>query len=191
MVIAVFGGLNPIATFGETQSRTSTPPPDPSPTPSSRKNLSEYARGRDLQSASSGQKKSLLITNENLEGLASGVELTSVAVPTDPKPGAKASPETPRDYWRGRVKAQQDKIRTLEDDNNLKDQEISRLWTLFYSCNEPEVRENDIRIRLKQKLIDRTRLRSELKTAHLDFKELLVEARRNGVLPGWFRDLVK
>ncbi len=188
---AVFGVLMPAAAFGEPQSRTPTPPPAPSPTPSSRQNLSEYARGRDLQSASKGQKETVVITDENIEDLASGVELTSVTGSTASRPVATPSPESPRTFWRGRVKEQQRRIQTLEENNKLADREISGLWLLFYACDEPDDREKNIRLRLNKRLDARTRLRVEMETAQSDFEELLAEARRNGALPGWFRDLLK
>ena len=189
--LLLFGALTPTDSFGEPQSKTSTPAPEPSPTPSSRKNLSEYARGRDLQSSSKGQKTSPVITDENLEGFASATELTSVTGSKTSEPGTSAGPEIPRDIWRGRVKEQLRTIQGLEDDNKLVDEEISGLWVLFYACDEPDDREKHTRFRLNQKLDDRTRLRAQLKTAHSDFEELLVEARKSGALPGWFRDLMK
>ncbi|RLE27166.1 MAG: hypothetical protein DRJ65_03610 [Acidobacteria bacterium] len=191
MVVALLGALVPDAAFGDSQSRASSPQPDASPTPSPRKTLSEYARGRQLQSASSGRTESVLITDENLEGLASGVELTSVAGSIASEPVAKAPPDTPRNLWRGRIMEKQETIQILEVENARVDKEISGLWALFYACDEPENREKNIRPRLNQQLVDRARLREELKTAHSDFKELLVDARRSGALPGWFRDLLK
>jgi hypothetical protein len=191
MVVALLGALVPDAAFGDSQSKASSPQPDASPTPSPRKTLAEYARGRQLQSTSSGRTESLLITDENLGTLASGVGLTSVSGSPASGAAATASPETPRDLWRGRFKEQQETIQILEVENARVDKEISGLWALFYACDEPENREKNIRPRLNQQLVDRARLREELKTAHLDFKELLVDARRSGALPGWFRDLLK
>ncbi len=194
MAVFLIGGLMLNHALAQTQSKTSTPDPgsEPSPTPTSRENLSDYARGHDLRTSSQDRKTPVVITDENLKGLAGGVELTSVTTTGNVSvvPNATVGQETLREQWRAKVKAQIEIIRSIEKHSVLLKREISDLWDMFYASDDPIERERSVRPRLIDKLDEPARLDKELQTARAGLENLLKEARRSGALPGWFRDLM-
>ena len=99
--------------------------------------------------------------------------------------------ESPRVVWRKRVQQRLDTIRILDSETSALESEIVTLWELFYACDVPDEREEGIRPRLKQRIGRQLELSIELTAAKVDLQEILADARRNGALPGWFRDLVK
>lgn len=173
----------------------SSPSPTPNPTPPNKSggSLSEYARGRTLQRPSINRKEPIVITDDNLKDLGEGTELTSVTQqPSNSVESVDDAGVTdPRAFWRAKVTETLEEIRILEADAGVLEREISDLWKLFYACDEPDEREKEIRPRLMQRIQKGTILRRKFEVARSDFDDLLAEARRNGALPGWFRDLVK
>ncbi len=183
-VFGLLGTLVPVSSFGD-------PPPTPTPSSSSRRSLSEYARGRDLQRPTKGGENTTVITDDNLKELASGIELTSVTQkPSNfPDPVVNLERDDPRTFWRERVQKQIEIIRALELEIKTLHVEIVGLWEMFYASDEPDEREGEIRPRLVQKIEEQTDLDGEFEAARIEIQELIYEARKNGALPGWFRDL--
>lgn len=183
-VCGVLGLLVPVSCFGD-------PPPTPTPISSSGRSLSDYARDRKLQRPTKGVGSTTVITDENLKELAAQGELTSVTQ----KPSNSSDSivilerDDPREHWRERVQKQLETIRALEAETNTLHIEIVGLWEMFYASDEPDEREGEIRPRLVQKIEEQTGLKAEVEAAGIELQELLGEARKNGALPGWFRDL--
>ncbi len=184
-MIAVYGFCDPPP--------RSTAVPSPTPSVSSRQSLAEYAEKKTLQRSSAGDQKSIVITDENLSDWASGKELTSVTGESADSrdSGFGLETENPRVVWRKRVQEGLDAIRVLDSETSGLESEIVALWELFYACDVPDEREERIRPRLKQRIGRQLELSIELKAAKIDLQEILADARRNGALPGWFRDLVR
>ncbi len=194
-LVVIFGGVAAMITvfgFCDPPPR-STAVPSPTPSVSSRQSLAEYAGSRPLQRSSSGKKKSIVITDENLRDWASGKELTSVTRETSKSPAPEFDLETeaPRVVWRERVQQSLRVVRDLESETSALESEIAGLWKLFYACDEPDERVQRLGPRLKQRIGRQRELSVELEDARVDLQKLLADARRNGALPGWFRDLVK
>ncbi len=194
-LVVVFGGVAAmIAVVGYCDPPPrSTAVPSPTPSVSSRQSLAEYAGGQTLQRSPSADKKSIIITDENLRDWASGKELTAVTRKTSksPGPGFDLETEAPRVVWRDRVQQRLGVIHDLESETSGLESEIAGLWKLFYACDDPDERDQRLRPRLKQRIARQRKLSVELEAARVDLQKLLAEARRNGALPGWFRDLVK
>ena len=170
-------------------------PPSPTPTVSpARQDLAQYARDHALRKDPGSENTSIVISDENLEGYAGATELTAVTPThsgnktTDPK----ASPlnDDPRALWRRRVSDQLETIRKLKEEAVRLEPEIAELWQLFYRCDEPSERDDEIRPRLIHDIKALADIRQGINTAQSDLDKVLEEARKNGALPGWFRDLL-
>ena len=183
-VFGLLGTLVPESSFGD-------PPPTPTPVPSSRRSLSDYARGRNLQRSTKGGESATVITDDNLKEMASGIELTSVTQKTSNSsdPDVILERNDPRTFWRKRVQQQLETIRALELETNTLRSEIAGLWEMFYASDRPDEREGEIRPRLVQKIERQTDLGGESEAARIEYQDLMEEARKDGALPGWFRDL--
>lgn len=171
------------------------PTPTPVPTPSQSQSLSKYAKGRKLRQNPNEAKPTVVITDDNLETMAAGVELTAVTQRTAPT--SKAAPTTdlvendPKRYWRSRFQNQVDEIQRLEKMADDLSREIVGLWDLFYRCDEPDRRDWEIKPRLEKMIDEKGKIVENLGLARSGLDDLVVNARKTGVLPGWYRDLLK
>ena len=169
------------------------PPPTPTPRSPSAKNLSEYAKGRKLRQTDKTNTPKIVISDDNLEKMGSGVELTAVTQvsPKIETPVGETDDQDPRRNWRSRIQEHLDVIDALEAQGNLIDEEISRLWEMFYACDEPGRREDQIRPKLVQKIEEKNDFLKKFDLARLNLEKTLEDARENGIPPGWYRDILR
>ncbi|MFH1177912.1 MAG: hypothetical protein V1750_10940 [Acidobacteriota bacterium] len=135
-----------------------------------------------------------VINNENLKELGAGVELTS-AQPRDGAaepagvPQAPAAAEDPKKkLWQGRYWDAVNRLAALEADERRLQAELARLEQEFYAHDDPAERDGVIKPALdatRQELQD---VQAQLEKAREEPDEVLDAARRDGALPGWFRE---
>ena len=148
----------------------------------------------------------IVITNDNLAELAAKGMLTEVTVTSDQarrRPADRSDmggagggerarateEESKKAHWRGRYKAQKAVIDAIKSEIESLDTEIPGLWNKFYSWDDPAYRDGVIKVQLDEKLARREELAKQLPEEEAKLPEILNEARRDGALPGWFRDL--
>jgi hypothetical protein len=182
--------------------------PTPTPVPPAKPGLAAMAphtsqpvpRGRSLADVAKGVKlrfpenKPTVITNESLKELSAGAELTTAtaAPPPDASPGG-ALPEEQQQaekktYWQQRYFAAQREVATLDAEEKRLSAEVSRLEREFYARDDPYQRDGVIKPAWDDavaKLRDVQRRQAEARSAP---EAIANEARRDGALPGWFRE---
>lgn len=213
VVLALFltvGAAGPALASEPTPTPTPTPTAKPSPTPQPG-SVAEAARqaraGTGVGESAAPTRTPIVISNENLAELAARGTLTEVTVTSDPSTrrpvsatGSAAGPddasapaateeETKKTYWRGRYKGQKDLVASIKGEIATLDQEIPGLWNQFYAWDDPAYRDGVIKVRLDEALSRREELAKQLPEEEAKLPEILNEARRDGALPGWFRDL--
>jgi hypothetical protein len=181
----------------------------------SRQKLAEFAKNTRLKqpATNSGPNAEIYITNENLPLISGSVNLTEVTTsPVLPLPIDPDSPRSPtvavgeqeapkpasdglealdlkREYWRNQyLKGQQD-LAKAESDLTLIDEEIPRLWNVFYSTDDPAYRDREIKPRLNAVINQRETAVTRIDGARTALLQILGDAKRDGALPGWFRDI--
>ena len=181
----MLGGLIPTIVFSE-------PPATPTAVPGPRARLSDYAQKHRISKNAPGDPSIIVITDENLGELAAGSELTAVTQKSTspPVPTGAAVVGNPRAYWRERVERQLAATRRLDSQVKANRIEIARLWEMFYSCDEPDEREAEIRPRLIRKIDDQIKFDRDYEAANTAFRALLDEAQKSGASAGWFQDIL-
>ena len=161
-------------------------------TPPRGKTLGEVARGIKLQFPK-GESK--VITNENLRSLAGGAELTMAAAAPDAAPGARdaASPSESEEarkktLWQERFFSAQQDVKRLEAEEATLSQEIARLEREFYARDDPYQRDAVIKPAWDEALARLREIQGLLPAARRAPDEIANTARREGALPGWFRE---
>ncbi len=192
---------------------TAEAPSDPR---NNRQKLAEFARTMKLTRpapASGSASPPIHITNKNLVFLADGVNLTEVTTKLDPPINAEPSETgapgvlhgdlvTPtgtddsqavanvkREYWRNRYLAAKQELRDAESDLTFLDEEIPRLWTLFYSTDDPAYRDRVIKPKLDDAINRRETAVVRIEEKRSALPKILTDAQKDGALPGWFRDI--
>ena len=186
--------------------RESDPTPAPTPTPTPRvRSLADLARRIRLHRPPADHGTPLTITNHNLGELGRGGHLTVVEggpAPAAPRDGlardgaegasgegAPTGTEAKRQYWRQRYREQLKRIEEIRSRIAELDRQIPALWTQFYSWDDPAYRDGVIKPKLDQALAERDRLAKQLPEEEAKLGRIREEARRDGALPGWFRNL--
>ena len=195
--------------FAETEQGT----PDPR---NNRQKLAEFARHMRLTRpapATGAAVPPIHITNKNMVSLADGVNLTEVTTkpepptnPDSPEPDVAAvlgedlatQPTTQdsqavanvkREYWRNLYLAAKQELRDAESDLTFLDEEIPRLWTLFYSTDDPAYRDRVIKPKLDDAINRRETAVFRIEEKGSALPKILTDAQKDGALPGWFRDI--
>jgi hypothetical protein len=190
---------------------TPTPPPTatPTPTPTSQpRTVAEAARQARAVPAEGATptRTPIVISNENLAELAAKGSLTEVTLISDNagrRPvsgsetgsagggagGSNTEEDSKKAYWRGRYAEQKEMIEAIKREIEALDQEIPGLWNQFYAWDDPAYRDGVIKVQLDQKLARRDELAKQLPEEEAKLPEILNDARRDGALPGWFRDI--
>ncbi len=189
-----------------TPAPTPTPTPragkatTPTPVPGSLAAAARAARRRRAGTRLSGTP--IVITNENLKEYAAKGNLTyatgstgaaEAGVEGDGGEGSEKgekSVEKKREFWRNKYKAQKELVEKMKKRIEELDREIPGLWTQFYSWDDPAYRDGVIKPKLDKDLQERKELAQKLPQEQAKLDEILEQARRDGALPGWFRDLV-
>lgn len=209
MILALaltLGVSGPAASADPTPTPTPTATPTPTVPPQTVAEAARQARAGAGQGATP-TRTPIVISNENLAELAAKGTLTEVTGTSSDAsarrpvsaPGADAGPdadgaavteeETKRAYWRSRYKGQKDLIESIKGEIEALDTEIPGLWNQFYAWDDPAYRDGVIKVRLDEALARREELARQLPEEEAKLPDILNEARRDGALPGWFRDL--
>ena len=165
---------------------------DPTPTPEkpSLVDAANAAKKKRLQSSGS-KKTTLVISDETLitdRNKRNAAANESVAV----NPTAITSnvhEQTKMEMWRQRYREHRQLIGELEGKIVELDQGIPELWHQFYVCDDANQRERKIKPLLESALMKRRDAEERLIDENKKAAELLREARLDGALPGWFRDI--
>ena len=80
-------------------------------------------------------------------------------------------------------------IETIEDDISKLDTYITELWHQFYSMDDGNRRDKFMRPKLDATLSKRRDREEQLKKETENAAKLMRDARLDGALPGWFRNL--
>ncbi len=176
-----------------------TPTPTPTRSPSS---LSDLASTLRLNRSQSG-KGSVTITNENLSTYARRGGITTAkgaqgtgAAPLGDVPGARPgarremSEEQKKQYWRSQYQRQKQLVEDLKRRIRELNEEIPALWNQFYAWDDPAYRDGVIKPKIDKKLQEIEELKKRLPEEEKKLPKILEKARKDGALPGWFRDLV-
>ncbi len=176
-----------------------TPTPTPTRSPSS---LSDLASTLRLNRSQSG-KGSVTITNENLSTYAQKGGITTAkgaqgtgAAPRGDVPGARPGArremgeEQKKQYWRSQYQRQKQLVEDLKRRIRELNEEIPALWSQFYAWDDPAYRDGVIKPKIDKKLQEIEELKKRLPEEEKKLPKILEKARKDGALPGWFRDLV-
>ncbi len=184
-------------------------PPGPTPTPFPRSKISavgaiskasEPPRGRSLSEVARGIKlrfpsnKPRLITNDSLKELSAGAELTTAAPAPTPAPGSSTSSEEQQTaekkaYWQDRYFAARQELINLEAEQQRLAADVARLEREFYSRDDPYQRDNVIKPAWDEAVSKLRDVQQRLEGARSAPETISNEARRDGALPGWFREI--
>ena len=155
------------------------------------KSLGEVARSIKLRFPAGASKT---ITNDSLKSLGSGAELTTGTAPA-PSPAASddlasfESEEARRKaLWQERYFAAQHEATRLEEEEVILRQEVARLEREFYSRDDPYQRDNVIKPAWDDATARLRDVQQRLPAARKAPEDVADAARREGALPGWFRE---
>ena len=156
------------------------------------KSLGEVARGIKLHFP---KGESRVITNDSLKALSDGVELTTGSAPLPALTSASeggTSPESEeaqrKALWQERYFAAQQEATSLEADEARLSQEVARLEREFYSRDDPYQRDNVIKPAWDEAMARLRDVQQRLPAARRAPDEIANAARKDGALPGWFRE---
>lgn len=192
LVIAILLMVTPVVAGAEP-----TPTPKPSPTPvKGKKSLADAAREINANKPTPTGKKSIVIDNEKVaENADKGLVTTASPNRNSSLSGSindgerEMTEEEKKEYWRGQYRDQLQLIADLEAEIAALDLEIPKLWNDFYAWDDPVYRDGVIKPRLDEALLKREELEKRLEEERPKPPKILDQARRDGALPGWFRDL--
>ena len=159
------------------------------------KSLAEVARSIKLQFP---RGESKVITNETLKEMGAGVELTtgSAPPPAAPQTGAEGGGNDPaaaaeaqkKAYWQGQYFAARQEADRLASEEQSLILEVARLEREFYSRDDPYQRDNVIKPAWDTAVAKLRDVQQRLPAARRGPDEVSNAARREGALPGWFRE---
>jgi hypothetical protein len=181
---------------------TPTPTPKPKPTPTGKQSLNEVAKEKELNKDAAGEAGApIVITNENLADYASKGSVTEIhsttrktaegphaagVVMVDP---AAQQIQERKYYWQQLYAIQMSKIAAIQQQIQQLDADIPGLWNDFYSRDDPAYRDGVIKPRLDESLKRREELEAQLAREQPKLGQIKEGARREGVEPGWLREL--
>jgi len=190
-------GLVPGMAWAGASSKKPTPTPLPTHDPHS---LAQAAARIKLRStpgpAGSG---GVVINNENLKSYAEKGKLTTATgqpagsttgvTPRGRSGPRKMSDEAKKAYWRNAYIRQKQLVESIKRRIEELDREIPGLWRDFYAWDDPAYRDGVIKPKIDKKLKEQEELKKRLPQEEKALSQVLEDARRDGALPGWFRDL--
>jgi hypothetical protein len=152
--------------------------------------LADVARNVKLRFPAS---KPLVITNDSLKELSAGAELTTGApVPPSADSSGTSTYEqelaTKKTYWQDRYFAAQRELSDLESEEKRLTAEVARLERDFYSRDDPYQRDNVIKPAWDDATAKLRDVQKRLGAARSAPNDVADQARRDGALPGWFRE---
>jgi hypothetical protein len=186
------------------QSRGTTATPTPAPRSNS---LADLAKRIKLRAATRDAEGKLVISNSNLSeisekgslttatgsrsGSGRSVEINRVGEQsgTGEDPTETMTDEQKRNFWRSRYSGQLKSVQIIENRLAELDSEIPKLWNQFYAWDDPAYRDGVIKPNLDRALAESQQLKDRLPSEKAKLDQILEDARRDGALPGWFRDL--
>jgi hypothetical protein len=179
-----------------------TPTATPKPTPTGKQSLNEVAKDKELKKdAAGGAGGPIVITDENLADYASKGSVTEIhsttrktaegphaagVVMVDP---AQQQANQRKYYWQQLYAQQMSKIASIKRQIQQLDRDIPGLWNDFYARDDPAYRDGVIKPRLDESLKRREELESQLAREEPKLNEIKEGARREGIEPGWLREL--
>ncbi len=190
--------------IAEAQSKGIGATPTPTPRASS---LSDLARRIKLRPAARDGEGKVVISNSSLSTLSEKGSLTTssggrtdsgryveINRSTDQAGAEEGATGTMTDdqkrgFWRSRYSGQQKTVQIIENRIAELDSEIPKLWTQFYAWDDPAYRDGVIKPSLDRALAESQQLKDRLPSEQAKLDQILEDARRDGALPGWFRDL--
>ena len=159
---------------------SSADPPKPPPRPGT---LGAYAQKVILDRSALGDPTGrVILTNDNVVGLAEGATITLGSVVTDgrgPSKSSAADDGAERTRWRNAHQKQQRVIADLEQRRSLIEIEISHL--------ENQRLTPKIMARLDRTESELRHFDGEITRARAELARIVRDARRRGAEPGWFR----
>lgn len=190
---------------GVAWSQTPTPTPPAAHATPSLVDAAKAARAARGDNGAVGTKTPIVITNENLADYASKSSLatgdsggsggSSKPVTAGSGPNGQSSSDEDaataqkRDYWQRRYKQQAEHVEAIRREIESLDREIPKLWSDFYSRDDPFYRDGVIKPKLDQALARREALESQLAEGESRLPQIVESARQDGALPGWFRGI--
>lgn len=169
----------------------STPPE----TPDNRQKLADFARKTRITRPDS--KSTVHITNANLISTSDAPAPKNPLSSTEPgeshetpvDPALTTDVSTKRDYWRNTYLGVKANLEAAEVELEYLDEEIPTLWNEFYSADDPNHRERTVRPQLDAAIARQKSLSLKTEALRANLTSVLVDARADGALPGWFRDI--
>jgi hypothetical protein len=181
------------------------PPPAPTPTPTPRVNIL-LSKESDQAAAPTGslsdvakriklklpEGQSRVITNDSVKQLSQGVELTT----GKPLGGAAPAPATgstsessKKAMWQQRYRDAVTRVSSLEAEVTRLEGECGRLERDFYARDDPAQRDGVIKPAWDKAVNDLHKAQADLAEARTKPEEVMEAGRRDGALPGWFRNV--
>lgn len=187
----------------------SEPTKTPTPNTGSEKTLSDVAGGIELNKKAAGATESIVISNENLSTLAgkghvtevtkSGPSQTGRGLADVTGTGAGVEGQNPefietqekKQYWQAIYGQQLSLVEDIRKQIDILDYNIPGLWRDFYSWDDPAYRDGVIKPKLDEALAQRQKLEVDIQKAESKLDQIVVDSRKDGGQPGWFRGFSK
>jgi len=186
----------------------SEPTKTPTPNTGSEKTLSDVAGGIELNKKAAGQE-SIVISNENLSTLAGKGRLTEVTKKGPEQAGRGLADVTgtgagvegqdaeyvetqeKKQYWQAIYGQQLSLLEDIRKQIDILDYNIPGLWRDFYSWDDPAYRDGVIKPKLDEALAQRQKLEVDMQKGESKLDQIVVDSRKDGGQPGWFRGFAK
>ena len=194
-------GSNPAAAQ-ESKSSARAATPTPTPRPRTLGDIAKTLKLRPPSRQAGAASGAIVITDSNLEEYAAKGGLTTASGQPAQRGGqastvnvqqaqADAKQEAKRKAWRSMYQRQAQLVSSIKSRIKALDEQIPGLWRQFYAWDDPAYRDGVIKPKLDKSLNERNALAKRLPNEEAKLPEILDRARRDGALPGWFRDLPK
>jgi len=205
-LLILWGGLMVFGSglvFAGDHSKKPTPTPTPVPTRNPH-SLAAVASKIQLQKpASTAGSGGVVITDENIKSYAEKGKLTTASgqpagtATTGGTPFGrttttgerKMSDDAKKSHWRNAYIRQKQLVESIKKRIDELNREIPGLWRDFYAWDDPAYRDGVIKPKIDKKMKEEQELQKRLPEEEKKLPKILEDARRDGALPGWFRDL--
>ncbi|NOZ94055.1 MAG: hypothetical protein GXP47_04840 [Acidobacteria bacterium] len=204
-LLILWGGLLVFGSglvFAENRSRTPAPTPTPVPTRNPNSLAAVASKIHLRKPGTTSRSSGVVITNENIKSYAEKGNLTTASgqpartSATGSMPFGrtttgqrKMSDDAKKSYWRNAYIRQKQLVDSIKKRIDELNREIPGLWRDFYAWDDPAYRDGVIKPKIDKKLKEVEELKKRLPAEEKKLPKILEDARRDGALPGWFRDL--